>query len=177
MTAVTESDEVFRLFDLPPELWVRIARLALDDKPKIRAWPKNPQMGTYEQILTQPAITRTCHALRVEILPLFYESHIRFRFYDGLDGGRTKQSQRRVWLRAIGAANRRCLKNIELLAVPEDMVGRQDDKVYNNWMTPSNFLKDLEFDVELGTPIKDTYGGAETEKAIDGEMVYPFIFK
>ncbi|KAK5677500.1 hypothetical protein LTS10_010072 [Elasticomyces elasticus] len=173
MTAITENDEVFRLFDLPPELWVRIARIALDDKPKIRAWSR---WDTYEQTLTQPAITRTCHALRVEILPLFYESHIRFRFYDGLDGGRTKQSQRRVWLRANGAANRRCLKNIELLAVPEDMLERQDDQEYKGRMTPSNFLKGFEIDVELGTPIKDTYG-AEMEQALPSEMVYPLIFK
>ncbi|KAK5691508.1 hypothetical protein LTR97_011501 [Elasticomyces elasticus] len=165
MTAVTENDQVFRLFDLPPELWVRVARLALDDKPKIRAWPR---WDTHEQILAQPAITRTCHALRVEILPLFYESHIRFRF-DGLAGG----VKRRVWLRAMGAANRRCLKNVELIAIPEDL---QDGQEYKGRWSPSDFFGKFDLDVELGTPIKDTYG-LESEYAMSDEIVYPLIFR
>ncbi|KAK4892521.1 hypothetical protein LTR27_008985 [Elasticomyces elasticus] len=173
MITVTENDEVFRLFDLPPELWVRIARLALDDKPKIRAWPDYHPTGTYELVLHQPAITRTCHALRVETLPLFYESHIRFRFYNGLDGGFNYSSRRRAWLRAIGAANRRCLKNVELLAIPEDM---QDDQEYKGRWNPSDFLGKFDLDVELGTPIKDTYG-LESEHTVSGEMVYPLIFR
>ncbi|KAK5744739.1 hypothetical protein LTR17_001815 [Elasticomyces elasticus] len=176
MTTVTENDEVFRLFDLPPELWIRIARLALDDKPKIRAWPDNHPTGTCELVLNQPAITRTCHALRAEILPLFYESHIRFRFYNGLAGGFNYSSQRRAWLRAIGAANRRCLKNVELLAVPEDMSGRKTDHYYKCQMTPSDFVRKFDLDIELGMPETDTYG-AESERAVSGEMVYRLIFK
>ncbi|KAK5738358.1 hypothetical protein LTR17_006077 [Elasticomyces elasticus] len=170
MTAVTENNnKVFGLLDLPPELWLKIAKYVLDNTPKVKSWPSNYAVRLRPQDcapLRQPAITRTCHALRIELLPLFYEGHIRFRFYDGHNGGCARGSTRSEWLSAIGATNRRCLKNVELLANTYQL--RHDLRT---------FTTRFHFDVELGTPVKDTYGEEEMERACGIEEVYPLIFK
>lgn len=61
----------FRLFDLPPELWLRIGEFAvIREKPMVLS--RNLYGVDQERIVRQPAITKTCRLLRQETLPLFY---------------------------------------------------------------------------------------------------------
>ncbi|KAK5738225.1 hypothetical protein LTR17_006102 [Elasticomyces elasticus] len=170
------SNEVFGLLNLPPELWLKIGKYVLDNTPKVKSWPSNYARRVSPQAyapLRQPAITRTCYALRIELLPLFYQGHIRFRFYDSHNGGCARGSPQIKWLSAIGATNRRCLKNIELLAVPSDLEGNVIPELCGSLY---GFVTRFDFDVELGMPITDIYGSG-WEGAVDGEIVYPLIFR
>ena len=61
----------FRLFDLPPELWIRICELAVvKSRPILIGHQTN--LKDMARVARQPNITRTCRALRYEALPLFY---------------------------------------------------------------------------------------------------------
>lgn len=91
----------FRLLDLPPELWARIVKLAVTSNDFIKmegTWVNRFEVQT---AVKQPAITRTCKALRAEALPAFYK-HNTVVIY-GSDRGSTAF---RDWLQAIGASNR-----------------------------------------------------------------------
>ncbi|PPJ60609.1 hypothetical protein CBER1_03653 [Cercospora berteroae] len=80
----TAEQECFRLFDLPPELVVRVLEFAVVVSTKSR--PLRIAMDSIEpwedscsdESLSagQPAITRTCHLLRDEGLKLFYAENI-----------------------------------------------------------------------------------------------------
>ena len=98
-----ERDEFrFRLFDLPPELWLHICGLAVTKSNLINpthAYKKKQQL----QILKQPAITRTCRLLRQECLPVFYYNN-EFEAYHW-----EKVDCIRDWLVAVGPSNRRAM--------------------------------------------------------------------
>ncbi|PPJ60613.1 hypothetical protein CBER1_03654 [Cercospora berteroae] len=72
------EEQPFRLLDLPPELVVRVLEFALiiDDKAKLKLTPSDRPSGssynTSFELYLQPAITKTCHWLRNEGLPIFY---------------------------------------------------------------------------------------------------------
>lgn len=88
----------FRLLDLPPELVIRIAQLAVI-KPKIIDATLAPELKHQARILQQPAITRTCRMLRRESLLAFYRDN-NFEAYHW-----AKHACVRQWLAAIGQAN------------------------------------------------------------------------
>lgn len=61
----------FRLFDLPPELWLRIIDLAVTKSGAITVTKGRSAVDQVE-IVRQPAITQTCRLLRQEALRMFY---------------------------------------------------------------------------------------------------------
>lgn len=95
----------FRLFDLPPELWLRICAMAV-----IQAKPlqigKEAYLRDSMAIVKQPAITRTCRLIRDETLPIFYSSNT-FEMFHGYD-----VPCPRKFIVAIGDANRRRMKTL-----------------------------------------------------------------
>jgi len=112
--------------------------------------------------LRQPAITQACRVLRDELLPHFYATKIRFRFWT-MNG--FIMSGQNIWLKQIGRENRRSLENVELLALPSSLetdVGR--------------FSRELGCDFEVVDPEVDTYDHGDMEHACQGEMVYRMIF-
>ena len=101
-TSFKPSTQIFRLFDLPDELWLLILRLSIT-----RPYPIDPTWAAAKPkqalIVAQPAITRTCRLLRTEGLPLYYSLN-------------TFESQHRRhvactrdWMVAIGQANRKAM--------------------------------------------------------------------
>lgn len=86
----------FRLFDLPPELWLRICELAV-----IKATPiqcgRESRLRDSAAIVRQPAIIRTCRLLRREGLPIFYAAN-DFEMVHSYN-----VPCPRAWLAAIGA--------------------------------------------------------------------------
>lgn len=95
----------FRLFDLPPELWLRIIEYAV-----MKACPINPTKARNAKhqthIVKQPSITRTCRLLRHESLPAFYRNN-KFEVYHW---GRVACI--RDWLVAIRPANLQAMKTL-----------------------------------------------------------------
>lgn len=69
----------FRLFDLPPELWLRICEFAVTSTKPIQVG-REPRTKDQVAIVRQPAITRACRLLRSEALPLYY-SHNSFEIF------------------------------------------------------------------------------------------------
>ena len=68
------SNQVFRLFDLPPELWIRICRFAVARPGPIVLY--HPGLNRNQQLLMQqPPITRASRLLRRETLPFFYSKN------------------------------------------------------------------------------------------------------
>ncbi|KAK4621254.1 hypothetical protein CLAFUW4_06980 [Fulvia fulva] len=112
----------FRLLDLPDELWAKIGKLALDDIEPLCS--EYLDYLVYDdddkvQIPQKPAITRTCKALRHELLPLYYEQKIDLdlresRFW--LWGSLTRR-----WLQAIGATNRKAIRGMSLVSSDWDI--------------------------------------------------------
>ncbi|KAK3658977.1 hypothetical protein LTR56_001414 [Elasticomyces elasticus] len=105
------SDSHFRLFDLPDEIWVKIAKYAVDLSPK----PKQNQAASCSpDLVRQPAITRACHKLRAELLPYFYGHHVKLFLCCNFHGLCLWSGRTRVWLRAIGPSNLESIRSIRL---------------------------------------------------------------
>ncbi|KAK5691509.1 hypothetical protein LTR97_011502 [Elasticomyces elasticus] len=102
----------FRLFDLPDEIWVKIAKYAVDLTPK----RPQEQLGyCWPELIRQPAVTRACHSLRVELLPYFYGNHIKLFLYGGDEEDvNVLSGSLCVWLSAIGTANLKMMRCIRL---------------------------------------------------------------
>ncbi|KAK4957168.1 hypothetical protein LTR10_005126 [Elasticomyces elasticus] len=104
---VKESSELevkshFPLFELPAEIWSKIARSAVTSDEPIRlcsyGCPKSRQHRTQG---TPPAITQVCKIIREEILSTFYLANT-FTSYDYGDEFADKRLVR--WLRAYSQA-------------------------------------------------------------------------
>ena len=118
LLADTITAQSFRMLNLPPELWSKIGEYAIDTAPKVNVWPRNMDELS---ILDQPPITRTCNALRSELLSYFYGTKIHLRLWPSLVSAIVDWRPRRhTWLEAIGSHNRCLLKNIELQATLEE---------------------------------------------------------
>ncbi|KAK4892520.1 hypothetical protein LTR27_008984 [Elasticomyces elasticus] len=103
----------FRLFDLPDEIWVKITKYAVDLTPK----RSQKQLGWCSpDLVRQPAVTRACHSLRAELLPYFYEHHIKLFLYRsaGEDEVNMWRDHQCEWLSAIGPANVKTIRCIRL---------------------------------------------------------------
>ncbi|KAK5744738.1 hypothetical protein LTR17_001814 [Elasticomyces elasticus] len=107
------NESHFRLFDLPDETWVKIAKYAVDHIPKR---PQKQLGWCSPNLVRQPAVTRACHLLRVELLSYFYEHHLKLFFCGavGESGIDAVSGQTRLWLRAIGPANLKTMRCIRL---------------------------------------------------------------
>ncbi|KXS93888.1 hypothetical protein AC578_1697 [Pseudocercospora eumusae] len=124
-----EQDKPFRLLDLPPELWVEIGQMAVDEaaqsirdygeKLKVRSkvdfgvWPWTWSTAEQNKRLAQPAITKVCRALRQELLPYHYEAHVPL----AICGCLIDWTPDRVkpWLLAIGRESRQKLRLVYLM--------------------------------------------------------------
>ncbi|KAK3722199.1 hypothetical protein LTR37_002632 [Vermiconidia calcicola] len=99
--------ESFRLLDLPPELWIKIVKLAValedDEKCLILRGATKARIANH---VAQPAISRVCKVIRLETIPHFYQSH-RFCFDD--NGNYTDLevllSRFKPWSQAIGSVS------------------------------------------------------------------------
>lgn len=109
--------DVFRLMDLPRELWLRICKLAVKYDGIIditvalggRYYPKHLKQAMARSMnrakLQQPAIACTSRVLRYECLPVYYRDNVFLGH--GQPGG---ESGSAVWLHQIGSANRKLLQ-------------------------------------------------------------------
>lgn len=95
----------FRLLDLPPELVVRILSLAVL-RPRTIDATLAPDIKHQEQILQQPAITRTCRYIRRESLWAFYRDNTFEAFHWA------KHACVRQWLVAVGPDNLRAMNKL-----------------------------------------------------------------
>lgn len=89
---------VFRLLDLPPEIWIRICEFAVTRSSAIiptKARRKYEQQG----IVRQPPITQVCRLIRHESLPLFYRKNDFVAFHRG------PNACVRYWLQALPRPN------------------------------------------------------------------------
>jgi len=128
VTDLDQIDEPFRLLDLPPELWIYIAELAVtDDDDAVVNLGLSRKADFVLSEAKQPDITRVCKALRKEALPHFYRCNKFFvEKSDKVEFGRfahllTAEDDEYVswsvedvsgltaWLKMIGRANRQYL--------------------------------------------------------------------
>lgn len=95
----------FRLFDLPPELWLRVCEFAVLKPSPIRVG-REPNLKDQVAVTQQPAITRTCRLLRHEALPVFYALNtFEMLHHFGVPCPRK-------WIEAIGCAHRKRMKSV-----------------------------------------------------------------
>ena len=132
----TKTHHSISLFDLPPEIWTKICKLAVEYKGPIlinsmpcldeAAHQLGYGFGSSHRIeskrctthtkcsaerdrLQQPGITRTCHAIRQECLAHYYENNL---FYCGSMSGDCWSLQR--WLEFIAIEHRGLLRRLYL---------------------------------------------------------------
>ncbi|KAK4631981.1 hypothetical protein CLAFUW4_03368 [Fulvia fulva] len=119
-TTTSAQSKPFRLLDLPPELWSKIGRVAVDEVPRIDSYAiRKPSMdaevyGANRKPCTgdhQPPITRACAALRHELLPYYYKSRVDVAICRST---RWLVKNTGRWLRAIGPANRNLVRGIKV---------------------------------------------------------------
>jgi len=107
----------FPLFDLPPELWLRICEFAVvEDKPieLVRWSKKKEQQIVSHKFLQQTAITKTNRLLRREALPMYYRPNtfgVRYNCPFPVWHG---EAYIDAWFVAIGHDNRRFMGNFSL---------------------------------------------------------------
>lgn len=101
--AVTDSskDKPFRLLDLPPELWSRICKDAVVSDELVILDGEGSSKSIC-RLTEQPAIIRTCNAIRNEARPTFYGTNA-FILVDNA----IRPNAICRWLSAIGPVNRR----------------------------------------------------------------------
>ena len=113
---VTHSNhqQPFRLLDLPPELWLKIGKLAIDSTPLLLKSNHicNIMHSSEERrasaSLWQPAITRVCVPLRVELLPYYYQTRVEEGNWPVRSGSVC------LFLEAIGRENRKMIRAMSL---------------------------------------------------------------
>ncbi|EMC93655.1 hypothetical protein BAUCODRAFT_37356 [Baudoinia panamericana UAMH 10762] len=99
----------FRLLNLPAEIWTQIIALAVIYKDPITI-TRSSRVKDQQELVRQPAITRTCRVLRLEALPLFYR-------HNTFEGWHVHHVQcPRDWLVAIGDANRKAMGSFRFCA-------------------------------------------------------------
>ncbi|KAK3661627.1 hypothetical protein LTR56_000115 [Elasticomyces elasticus] len=119
--AGTTVNETFPLFKLRPEFWLRIGKYVLGQTRKVLYQYSRASNKVWQKRTRQPAITRTCQALRAELLPIFYKQYVSCIF---AWEHHINWKGRATWLHAIGAANRRSLSDVRLIT-RSDMVDEE----------------------------------------------------
>lgn len=98
------------LLDLPPEIWSKIVKLAVECRYPINVLPKlrpsfaNGKLHDKRIKRYEPAVAAVCRKIREECLPHYYKTNI-FVFFDG--NGRNSLAYRAIqdWLIAIRPQN------------------------------------------------------------------------
>ena len=108
------------LLDLPAEIWSKIGQLVIQNAEICDA---NDIVIARRCPPRQPAITRTCNALRSELLPLYYRHRVELRLPSFVFPGDLDEDLRPVgkWLRAIGPTNRLNLRIATWFGVPDEL--------------------------------------------------------
>ena len=130
----------FRLLDLPPELWVRIGKLAVPAETIVL--PDSVSQKHICNRVKQPAITRVCKTLRHELLALYYQQNV---FVMIEDHGYSFAPER--WLEAIGTEHRRrigCLLRTSDCQDIVEWVGLQELLVNVSLSRDVPFLRDFQ---------------------------------
>lgn len=126
----------FRLLDLPPELWIRIGKFAIDVYPRVASRFARSSRGyspSRRHFPLQPGITRVCTMLRAELLPYYYRTRIRLEVsHHVVEVGR--------WLRHIGPANRKLLRVLWLSQNYNRGEGAMEQRLRDVWK--------VEFEIE-----------------------------
>lgn len=125
----------FRLFHLPPELWLRICELAVIKKDPIDMTAAR-DLHNQVKILAQPALTRTCRLLRREALPVFYQYNTFVAYHI------CRTACPRQWFVAIGADNLRLMGTFEFYALfsPEFWVKKFEEMLVKAAVTKEGEL-------------------------------------
>ncbi|KAK5677487.1 hypothetical protein LTS10_010059 [Elasticomyces elasticus] len=157
------DDELFPLFDLPPEIWIRIVRLAVTkSRPINLIEPLGPQTAEeFQHAAAQPAITRVCWSVRTESLRTFYAN--AFVYTDEC----TDAKQLYSWLEKIMVERRHELPALIIESWHDDVVTYFTD-----------LLEDLELKLqEVGRRNATENELANVKWAEEGEVVEIVIFK
>lgn len=132
------------LLDLPPELWSRICKLAVEREGALRAFavirkrhnPKTPEEAARalncresEFVVRQPALLFTCRAIREECLPHYYASNT---FYTV--GSKMSPEYIERWLNSIGEPGRNAVGGIyQVAAGPNWLVEVKSAESLRGW--------------------------------------------
>lgn len=100
--ALADTSQPFRLLDLPPEIWSRIGKFAIDNVKRMTWW----DLVNANASSRQPSITRTCICLRKELLPYYYCTKIEVII------GWCDLHTWSPWLRALSPASRRLIHGL-----------------------------------------------------------------
>lgn len=140
--AADEEEKSFRLLDLPSELVVRVLEFAvsIDHEQKLAHTPTPyfPLAGLYAtsfKLYKQPAITRTCHWLRNEGLPIFYSCNRFLVTAADLD-----VAYLWAWIASLQAEH---LKKMELYVMLTNDEGAPTSYQFDDLWSPSDFERDI----------------------------------
>ncbi|SMR52513.1 unnamed protein product [Zymoseptoria tritici ST99CH_1A5] len=153
MNASVAETSSFRLFDLPPELWVRIGKMVINDLPALTLGRINfrseriasfrvgmsTEWGLISSELRPPAILQTCSALRNELRNGYYQSKICIMLPLWLSSERVFRLGQ--YLRMIGPEARRQVQTRNVRCSGQGSEGLYD---MTWWETVSNASWDFE---------------------------------
>ncbi|KXS94277.1 hypothetical protein AC579_7283 [Pseudocercospora musae] len=167
-----EQDKPFRLLDLPPELWVNIGQLAVDEAAHstrdydekalseidFSTWPWTENTAEQNKRLAQPAITKVCRVLRQELLPYHYEANVSLAIFGCLIDWFPDRVN--PWLSAIGRESRQKLRLAYLMCYG-DSDGPSDDTEFD---TLEEEVRELFFADQILVEIGPSVAISETSK-------------
>ncbi|KAK3112178.1 hypothetical protein LTR53_011819 [Teratosphaeriaceae sp. CCFEE 6253] len=108
----------FRLLDLPPELWSHICALALSTAyPSTLYLHEDMHARTLQALTRQPALLRTCRAVRAESLPLLYARAVFLLIEANMYSPNWKR-----WLGALAPDTRRYMSGVFVTSTHQDLV-------------------------------------------------------
>ncbi|KAK1075849.1 hypothetical protein LTR12_001389 [Friedmanniomyces endolithicus] len=108
--------QTFPLFDLPPEVWIRICRFAVI-RPAPTVLTAKIKARAFRAKVRQPAITRTCTTVRRETLSHFYAAPF---VYD--DRSQNEAYELMSWLKALRMKTRWELLDLVIESDQDDRI-------------------------------------------------------
>ncbi|KAK4497316.1 hypothetical protein PRZ48_011766 [Zasmidium cellare] len=118
----------FRLFDLPPELWIKIGKMAIDDSPAI----KNYEIHCRRTIKSLAALAYTCRALRKELLPYYCETKISPVFSIFEEAGRIGRLGH--WARRLDPSTRAMVTEAQVYTYRKDSLEELESLLSGIWL-------------------------------------------
>ncbi|KAK1064587.1 hypothetical protein LTR74_008589 [Friedmanniomyces endolithicus] len=113
--------QTFPLFDLPPELWIRICRFAVIRPTPTVLTAKLPAR-VFRAKVRQPAITRTCTTIRKETLSHFYAAPFVYE-----DRSQHEAWELVSWLKVLPAETRSNLLDLVIESNQDDRIEYFDE--------------------------------------------------
>ncbi|KAK0278035.1 hypothetical protein LTR35_009357 [Friedmanniomyces endolithicus] len=115
------KNQTFPLFDLPPELWIRVCRFAVIRPTPTVLTAKLPAR-VFRAKVRQPPITRTCTTIRKETLSQFYAAPF---VYD--DRSQHEAWELVSWLKVLRAETRSNLLDLVIESNQDDRIEYFDE--------------------------------------------------